>query len=80
VDEVAPAGYSDVRRLLTEELIERIALCCLLVVCFVPAFAQKQTPSPAVTDADFEWVVVAVSNQDWDTAVSLSAKFTKHEG
>ena len=57
--------------------MKRIALCCVLVVCFVPAFAQKQTPSPTVTDADFEKVLAAVSNEDWDTAVSLSSKFLK---
>jgi len=54
-----------------------IKLSLILVVCFVPVFAQQQTPAPTVTDEDYQKVIVAVSNEDWDTAVALSSKFIK---
>jgi len=54
-----------------------IRLSLILVVCFVPVFAQQQTSTPTVTDDDFQKLIVAVSNEDWDTAVSLSSKFIK---
>ena len=57
--------------------MKRITLCFVLVVCFVPALAQQQTPAPTVTDDEFLNVLVAASSEDWDTAFSLSSKFLK---
>jgi hypothetical protein len=57
--------------------LKLIILFVVLVACFIPLVAQQQTPTPTVTDDDFQKVLVAVSNEDWDTAVALSAKFIK---
>ena len=46
----------------------------MLVAGCVPALAQK---TATVTDDDFQKVLIAASNEDWDTAVSLSSKFLR---
>ena len=56
--------------------MKRIIFCFIVAVCFVPAHAQ-QTPTPSVTDDDFQKVLVAVRNEDGYTAGSLSSKFLK---
>lgn len=55
--------------------MKRIIICFLLVACFVPALAQQQTAT--VTDDDFQKILVAVSNEDWDTALFLSSRSLK---
>jgi hypothetical protein len=62
---------------LTTEMMKRILYCVVLGLWLVTASAQQPTPSPTVTDKDFEKVLVATSNEDWDTAVALSLKFLK---
>ena len=49
----------------------------ILAACFITAFAQRPKPASTVTDDDFQKVLVAVSNEDWDAAVALSSKFLK---
>jgi hypothetical protein len=57
--------------------MKRIVSSIILAACFITAFAQQPNPAPTVTDDDFQKVLVAVSNEDWDTAVALSSKFLK---
>jgi hypothetical protein len=57
--------------------MKRIVCCIILVACFLTAFAQQPKPASTVTDDDFQKVLVAVSNEDWDAAVALSSKFLK---
>ena len=57
--------------------MKRIISCIILAACLAAAFAQQPNPAPTVTDDDFQKVLVAVSNEDWDTAVALSSKFLK---
>ena len=56
--------------------MNRIVCCIILAACFTTALAQQPKPS-TVTDDDFQKVLVAVSNEDWDAAVALSSKFLK---
>jgi len=55
--------------------MKRIILSVLVIACFIPAIAQQQPT--AVTDDEFQKVLVAVTNEDWDTALSLASKFLK---
>jgi hypothetical protein len=55
--------------------MKRIVSCIILAACFAAAFAQQPDSAPTVTDDDFQKVLVAVSNEDWDTAVALSSKY-----
>jgi hypothetical protein len=48
-----------------------------LLVIGVWASPQQPKPSSTVTDDEFQKVLKAVSNEDWDTAVSLSSKYLK---
>ena len=57
--------------------MKRIVPYIILVTCCAAVFAQQPSPAPTVTDDDFQKVLVAVSNQDWDNAVALSSKFLK---
>lgn len=57
--------------------MKRIFCCIILAACFLTAFAQQPRPTSTVTDDDFQKVLVAVSNEDWDTAFALSSKFLK---
>jgi hypothetical protein len=41
------------------------------------ASPQQPMPSSTVTDDEFQKVLKALSNEDWDTAVGLSAKYLK---
>jgi hypothetical protein len=59
------------------ETVKRIVSCIVLAGCFAAAFAQQPSSAPTVTDDDFQKALVAVSNEDWDTAVELSSKFLK---
>jgi hypothetical protein len=59
------------------ETMKRIAYCIILAACFLTAFAQQTKPASTVTDDEFQKVLVAVSNEDWDAAVALSSKFLK---
>jgi hypothetical protein len=54
--------------------MKRIVLFVVIVAGCFPALAQQ---AATVTDDDFQKVLVAVSSEDWDTAVSLSSKFLK---
>jgi len=57
--------------------MNRIVYCIILAACFATAFAQQLKTASTVTDDDFQKVLVAVSNEDWDAAVALSSKFLK---
>jgi len=57
--------------------MKRIVPYIILVACYAAGFAQQPNPAPTVTDDDFQKVLVAVSNEDWDNAVALSSKFMK---
>ena len=57
--------------------MKRILPFLILVTCCAAVFAQQASPAPTVTDDDFQKVLVAVSNQEWENAVALSAKFLK---
>jgi hypothetical protein len=59
------------------ETMKRIVSCIILSACFAAAFAQQPNPAPTVPDDAFQKLLVAVSNEDWDTAVALSSKFLK---
>lgn len=48
-----------------------------LVAIFASAFPQQPKPATPVTEDDFQKVLVAVSNEDWDTAVGLSSQYLK---
>jgi hypothetical protein len=48
-----------------------------LVAIFASAFPQQSKPATPVTEDDFQKVLVAVSNEDWDTAVGLSSQYLK---
>jgi hypothetical protein len=71
VSTVRPLNRSAAR---PQELMKRITLYLVLVTGCFPALAQQPA---TVTDDDFQKVLVAVSNEDWDAAVSLSSRFIK---
>ncbi|MCM3872626.1 MAG: hypothetical protein ND895_18245 [Pyrinomonadaceae bacterium] len=48
-----------------------------LAVTVVWASPQQPKPSSTVTDDEFQRVLEAVSNEDWDTTVGLSSKYLK---
>ena len=49
----------------------------LFVLAFTSVCDAAQQASPVVSDDDFQKVLVAVSSEDWDTAVDLSKKYLK---
>jgi hypothetical protein len=49
----------------------------LLAVTVVWGSSQQSKPSSTVTGDEFQKVLIAVSNEDWDTAAGLSAKYLK---
>ncbi|HSS21558.1 MAG TPA: hypothetical protein VLL54_15905 [Pyrinomonadaceae bacterium] len=49
-----------------------LVLIALVIVC-----VSAQEPKPSVSDTEFQKVLVAVSNEDWDTSLALSAKYLK---
>jgi hypothetical protein len=57
--------------------MKRIVHCVILAASFITAYAQQPNAGSTVTDDDFQKVLVAVSNEDWDNAVALSSKFLK---
>ena len=57
--------------------MKRIVCCISLAAFFATVFAQQPNPAATVTDDDFQKVLIAVSNEDWETAVALSSKFLK---
>lgn len=57
--------------------MKRIVYSIALAACFATAFAQQPKPPSIVTDDDFQKVLVAVTNEDWEGAVALSSKFLK---
>ena len=57
------------------EKVKRILCSIILAGSCASAFAQQPKPAPTVSDEDFQKVLVAASNEDWGTAVSLSSKF-----
>ena len=57
--------------------MKRIACYIILAASFATAIAQQPNATPTVSDDDFQKVLVAVSNEDWDNAVALSSKFLK---
>ena len=56
------------------QIAQSLIILVFAVVCASP---QQSKPSSTVTDEEFQNVLVAVSNEDWDTAVELSAKYLK---
>ena len=48
-----------------------------LAVTVVWASPQQPKPSSTVTDDEFQKLLVAVSNEDWDTAAGLSSKYLR---
>lgn len=57
--------------------MKRIVYYIFLTACCATTFAQQPKPASTVTDDDFQKVLVAVSNEDWDNALALSSKFLK---
>jgi hypothetical protein len=57
--------------------MRRIIHCIVLAASFATAWAQQPKPAPTLSDDDFQKVLVAVSNEDWDSAVALSSRFLK---
>ena len=57
--------------------MKRIVYSIILAACFATAFAQQPKPPSTVTDDEFQKVLVAVSNEDWGAAVTLSSNFLK---
>jgi hypothetical protein len=49
----------------------------LLIIGVVSVSPQQQKSSSTVTDDEYQKVLIAVSNEDWDTAVELSSKYLK---
>jgi hypothetical protein len=56
--------------------MKRIIYNLVVAACFATAFAQQPKP-PTVTDDEFQKVLVAVSNEEWEAAVALSSKLLK---
>ena len=58
-------------------MIRLTHFCVVVLLAAVGVMAQQPKSSPTVSDDEFHQVLLAVSNEDWDTAVELSSKYLK---